>query len=150
MMIFLRLLSTVVLAVMSSASYRAGGSGRYPRWIRPVGVCTAMTFELMMLGYMHWSLIICFGVMYASLTTYFKKKNTDATWINWMLVGVAFSLSILPIVCVFHLWFGFFARSVAVISLIIFWSETNGNAVCEELGRGFIPVATLPLLMVGA
>ncbi len=127
-----------------------GGSGNYPRWTREVGLCVAMILEMIMLGQLHWTLILCAGLLYGFTTTYFKKKGTDATWVNWLLVGIAFSFSMLPLTIAHHLWIGFGIRTVICSSLVLFWSETNGKVVCEEFGRGYIPIATLPLLLIGA
>ena len=142
--------SSVVLSIMAGVTYRMGGSGNYPRWIREVGLCVAMITQMIILGQFHWTLILCAGLLYAASTTYFKKKGSDAKWWNWLMVGIAFSISMLPLVVAHHLWIGFIIRTVICSSLIVFWSETNGNAVCEEFGRGVIPIATLPLLIIGA
>lgn len=147
---WVQILITVFLAILSGVLYRMGGSGNYSRWIRPVGVASCATLALALIGYINWSLILCFGAFYGLSTTYFKKEGTDAKWFNWFLVGLGFSVSVLPIVLVYHIWVGFAVRTVVCAGLIILWSQTNGNAVWEEGGRGFIPIATIPLLLLGA
>lgn len=148
-MIFLKIIGIIILSCIAAITYRMGGSGNYPRWTRQVGVCTCMVLALIILGYWHWTLILCYGAMYGLSTTYFKKKGTDAKWFNWLMVGIAFSIAILPIVFVYHNWIGFGIRSLACTILIVGWSEANGNAVWEEGGRGVIPIITLPLLLIG-
>lgn len=142
--------STVVLSVVCGITYRMGGSGKYPRYLRPIGVVVCSLILLALLGYLHWTLILTAGLLYGSSTTYFKKSGTDAKWFNWLFVGLAFSCSILPIVLVYHNWIGFSLRTVTCTALIIIWSQLNGNAVWEEGGRGIIPIITLPLLLVGS
>lgn len=145
-----KIIGTIILSALAGIAYRMGGSGNYPRWTREVGLCVCMNLEMILLGFFHWSLIICTGALYGLATTYFKKKGTDAKAINWFFVGLAFSIAMLPLVLVYHLWIGFAIRTFVCTALVVIWSETNGNAVCEELGRGYIPIATLPLLLIGA
>lgn len=142
-----KIIGTLILSVASGVFYRMGGSGNYPRWTRQVGICICMAFELMLLGYFSWTIILCIGALYGLSTTYFKKKGTDAIWLNWLLVGVAFSISVLPIVLVYHNYIGFAIRTVVCTALVTIWSQAIGKDVVEEFGRGFIIVATLPLLL---
>jgi hypothetical protein len=146
----MKVISVLVLAAIAAVTYRMGGSSNYHRWIRPVGLASCACLALMSLGYIHWVLILTFGAFYGMSTSYYKAKEEDATWINWLLVGLAFSLSVLPCVLVYHLWLGFAIRTVVCTTLIVIWSETNGNVVWEEGGRGVIPIITLPLLLIGA
>lgn len=78
-----------------------------------------------------------------------EKEIINVNWIGWTCVGLAFSISVLPIVLVYHNWIGFSVRTVVCTALVVFWSETNGQVVWEECGRGIIPIATLPLLLIG-
>lgn len=149
-MIILNILGVILFSILSGISYRMGGSGNYPRWVREVGLCSGMLSTMILLGQLHWTLILCAGILYGLATTYFKKKGSDAKWWNWLLVGIAFSISMLPLVIAHHLWLGFTIRTVVCSGLIVFWSETNGNVVCEEFGRGVVPIITLPLLLIGA
>lgn len=146
----LKIIATMILSVISAITYRMGGSGNYPRWVRQVGVCSAMTIEMIILGHLHWTLLLCFGALFGLSSTYFKKKGTDAMWWNWALVGLSFSLSMLPLVIAQGLWVGFFSRTIACIILTTGWSQLIGNAVWEECGRGAIIILTLPLLLIGA
>lgn len=144
------ILSIIILSGGAGFLYTAGGSGKYPRWFREFGVMSCATIELLLLGIIHWSLILTAGEIYGVQTTYFKKKGSDAKWWNWLLVGIAFSLSVLPVVIFNHLWLGFFIRTLVLIPSIVVWAELIGQDYLEEGGRGGIQIATLPLLLIGA
>lgn len=144
----IKVIILVVLSIISGILYRCGGSGHYPRWIRPVGVCSSMVLSMWLLGYLNWILIPCFGLLFASLTTYFKEKGQDAKWWNWILVGLAISFSMVPFVILTGHWMGLRVRTLILTILIVIWSEANGNATIEEFGRGFFINATLPLLLI--
>lgn len=156
----LKILVTLFLSIGVGILYRMGGSGNYPRYLRPLGMSLGLLFELLILGYFHWTLILCMGAIYGLSTTYFKKKGSDAKWWNWILVGVAFGISVLPIVLVYHHWLGFALRTVFLSGFIPVWSlkisnglayhfrKVWGDDVIEEWGRGFIAIATLPLLLI--
>ena len=146
----LKIIGIICLSIISAITYRMGGSGNYPRWTRGAGLAVCVCLSLLILGYHHWTILLCSGATYGLSTTYFKKSGTDANWFNWLFVGLGFSISILPIVLVYGLWIGFTVRTLVCTGLIILWSETNGNAVWEEGGRGTIPVITLPLLLIGS
>lgn len=150
MMLFAKIIGTIVLSIFAAIAYRMGGSGNYPRYFRQLGLCLTMILEMTLLGHWHWTLLLCAGALAGLSSTYFKKKGTDAKWWNWLLVGIGFSISMLPLVIAHHLWVGFVFRTVVCTGLIVLWSEANGNAVWEEGGRGVIPTVTLPLLMIGA
>lgn len=148
MELFLKIFAIIILAIISAVLYRCGGSGNWPRYFRPTGLMLTQTVSLIILGYIHWTLILCAGAIYGLSTTYFKKKGTDAKWWNWALVGIGFSIAILPLVLVYGNWIGFAIRSAVCTFLVIAWSEANGNVVWEEGGRGVIPIITLPLLLI--
>lgn len=139
----------MVLAALNGFFYRMGGSGNFPRYFRGLGMVITLIGSMALLGLFHWSLLICAGALYGLSTTYFKKKGSDAYYWNWLLVGFAFSISILPF-CIFNgHWLGFSIRTVVCTALVTLWSQFIGNAVIEEFGRGFICIATLPLLLIG-
>lgn len=138
----------ILASIISSCAYRMGGASGYSTYYRDVG-CSLLS--VLMLGYIiawHWILILVFGLTWGALSTYFKKKGTDAKWFNWILVGLALSLATLPIIIVYGHWVGFFLRTIVLSLSIMSWSETNDNAVLEECGRGFLIPITIPLLLV--
>lgn len=143
-------LGIVILSLTAAWLYRAGGSGDYPFWFRELGIMNTVIAGLIILGIIHWSLILTAGAVYGAQTSYFKKKGTDAKWWNWLFVGLAFSAAVLPVVISNGLWLGFLIRTGIVTCFTVGWSELIGKDTCEERGRGWIQVITLPLLLIGA
>lgn len=150
----------ISLTILAGIFYRLGGMGfdgwmkfRFlPQWVfdskaRDVGV------PLCMMAYManhwHWVLIFCFGLMWGAQTTYFKKRGTDARWYNWIFVGLAFSMALLPYSIAVGNLPGFLLRSIVVIVSVPLWSVAIGKDWLEECGRGMIQIMTLPLLFIG-
>ena len=136
----------IVLAIAAAIFYRMGGSGNYPRWVRPVGVSACLILGMLARGYFDWWLILCFGIQYGAVTTYFKKKGTDAKWWNWLLVGIASSAAILPVVINSGDWLSFAVRGVVLTAGTVLWSQFIGHAVVEELGRGALIILSLLML----
>jgi len=148
----IKFLAVIIISVVTSISYRCGGSGNYPRFFRPLGVgLGVLTTGLFLFPISTWSLItlvVSAGASAGLSTTYFKKKDHDAKWFNWLFVGLALSLAVVPLHCVIGHWLGFTIRTVVLTSWITLWSEFQGNAVKEELGRGAGITLTLPLLLI--
>lgn len=160
-----RYIINLLLSIIGGIAYRAGGSGNYPRYFRELGQGLCVVGDMLCFGLIHWSLILCFGASWAE-STYFKKKGTDGTWKNFVLVGLVFGLIPLPY-CAFtnsH-WIGFGIRLVLCAALTPIWNfwlspkvvallaKINikvGRDVSDEFGRGFINIVTLPLLLIGA
>lgn len=153
----MKYLIILLLTVLCALFYRLGGAAKTGQWYdfilntkaRDFGCAACLTGGLAILGYAHWTLVLTFGLMFGSLTTYWKK-GPDARWFNWALVGLGFSLAVLPTVIVHDLWLGFGIRTFVLTSLVALWSEFVGDAVVEELGRGALIILTLPLLIIGA
>lgn len=137
----------ICVAAIVGICYRMGGSGNYPRWTRPVGVGLGVTAVLWLLFGFHWSILVSAGASAGLSTTYFKKKGTDAKWWNWLLVGLAMSLALLPWSWATNHWIGFLLRTIFLTPAICLWSQLIGNAVLEELGRGFLIIISLFLLL---
>lgn len=139
----------IPLAFLAGVLYRMGGAAGFNTKYRDLGVPCVMLAAMKVLGHFHWSLFICFGLLFGSLTTYFKKKGADAFWYNWLIVGLAYSIAMLPFtIIVTHNWLGFGVRVAVLTTLITLWSEFVGNAVIEEWGRGVAIIVTLPLLFI--
>jgi len=136
-------------SIIGGVLYRMGGSDNYDTKARDFGVPLVAIVLMGLLYKWHWTMIPSFGLMFASLTTYFKKKGSDARWFNWLFVGLAISVSVIPYVFANELWVGFGIRTAVLTAGIVAWSELVGNAVEEELGRGFLTIITLPLLFIG-
>jgi hypothetical protein len=148
-----KILLVLGLSILSAILYRMGGAKGYDTKFRDLGCPTISLITLFVcqpfiLTYW-WAYLLCFGLYFASLTTYFKKKGEDALWWNWCCVGLAFSLSFLPYAFISGCWLGFMVRGIVLIICIPLWSVSQGNAVREELGRGFLANITIPLLLIG-
>lgn len=147
------ILSTIFLSLLNAIAYRMGGSGNYPRWFRPVGigVITMATLVLWSFIWDWWYLlgVIASGGASAGLSTTYFKNVPDARWWNWMFVGIALSIALLPFTIATGLWLGFFIRLAILTPAITLWSEIIGWDIAEEFGRGFLHVATIPLLFIG-
>lgn len=169
---FLKSLGVLLAAVLGGIAYRMGGSGRFGRFWRPLGQACALVAAMACVGriWLAWQPIVgtflSFGMSWLE-TTYFKKPGTDAKWYNWGLVGLVFGLIPLPY-CAFtnSCWLGFGLRIPVCVGLTIWWQQELSQQVCndinlflpdgkhigkdvtDEFGRGFINVATLPILLV--
>lgn len=158
----IRIIFFVILTIISACLYRAGGMAKEetarPKWIpkgirntkaRDFGVPLCAVLSLIVLGYLHWTLILVFGMMFGSMTTYWKRKHTDATWFSWVLTGFFYGVSVLPVVIAYGLWVGFTCRVIATSIFVMAWSLFIGNDVVEEMGRGAINNITLAFLLIG-
>lgn len=149
--------ATLILAFLNGVCYRMGGSDNYSRFFRPLGIGLITMLVLALWSYLtiphikltHWIGIITSAGASAGLsTTYFKKKNTDAHLINWILVGIAFSIALVPYAYVTDQWVGLIVRSIFLIPAIALWSELIGWDVLEEFGRGFWHVISICLIFI--
>lgn len=155
-----------ILAILGGVFYRMGGSGNFGRWIREAGqqLLVTLSFWLMGLIAMTWESILgtvlSSGVCWAE-STYFKQSGIDAKWWNWALVGWVFGMVPLSYCALTQShWLGFGIRAVICIILVPVYQQyvstwlesafrkTIGKDVLDEFGRGFINIATLPLLLI--
>jgi len=124
-----------------------GGSGNFPHQARVVGV-PLLSCGMLMLFDFRWWIFLCIPLMIGAISTYWKKKGTDAKWWNWLLHGLGLCLAMLPYSIASGNWLGFALRLVVLPLVIVIWSEKIGNAVVEELGRGVTIMLTIPLLLI--
>ena len=143
----LKALLIIIFSIISGCCYRAGGSGNYPRQARLIGVPLLSCGMLMFFDF-RWWIFLCIPLMIGAISTYWKKKGTDAMWWNWALHGLGLSLAMLPYAIVSGHWIGFTMRTIVLTSLVTIWSEEISNAVVEEFGRGFLTVVTIPILLI--
>ena len=136
----------LTFSLLSALLYRFGGKEGYHTTLRDVGVPCVLLLAMRQLGMWHWSLIPSALLLFASLTTYWKKKGTDAMWWNWLLTGLGYSLSLLPYVICTGIWINFLIRTLVLTTLVTLWSELIGDVDIEEGGRGFFVIYTLTLL----
>lgn len=143
----IKILIIIIAAIVSAVLYRMGGASGYDTKYRDVGCSIVLCGCIAYLGALHWTLILCFGLMWGALSTYWKK-GPNARWYNWLLTGLGYSLAILPFVIYDGCWIGFLSRTIALSGLVMIWSEVVSNVVWEECGRGALIIITLPLLFI--
>ena len=136
----------IILIILGAILYRMGGSEDYNTLWRDIGVPLISPLSMIVLNKYHWSLLLCMPLMYASLTTSWKKKGTDATWFNWFLHGLMIGLAFLPYGIMTHtlLWVG--VRALFMGLFMAIWCEIFEDVLLEEGGRGAVIVATLCML----
>jgi hypothetical protein len=140
---------TGILSGLAAVLYRLGGIGLpFNTKFRDLGVPFCMLAFFLFSGIWNWWLLLCWGLMFAAQTTYFKKKGTDAQWYHWLFCGLAFSFCMLPYSWAAGHWLGFTYRFFAVTTLTTIWSQAISIDWLEEGGRGFIQIITLPLLLL--
>ena len=148
----LKILWMIGLSIISGILYKLGGTSAGTKW-RDIGCpLIALLICLWLLKGLEfrfwWAYLLTFGLGWASMTTYWKRKGTDAKWWNWLLTGLGYSLAFLPIAFATGHWIGFIIRTIILTYLITAWSEFQSNATWEEFGRGFLYMATIPLLLI--
>ena len=146
-----QLFITYLLSKLAGDLYRKGGIGHpYNTRYRDIG-CSIIMYLTMFcwIGLSHWlSLLLCFGLMWGALSTYWKKKNTDVQWYNWLFTGLGYSFSMLPLTLVTKKYIGFCLRTTVLTVFVTLWSQFIGDVELEEKGRGIINNITLPLLLL--
>lgn len=147
-MITLKIIGFIAMIVLAAGAYRFGGSSNGQRWIREIGVGVAEIVALTILfGWQWWGLLIM-GTVWIE-TSYFKSKGTDATWKNWLLVGVSFALVPLPYLFADgHHWVGFIWRTALIVPFITVWRTVVGNVQWQEGVSGGTQVLSLLLLLI--
>ena len=144
----IRLILLIIGSIISAILYRMGGSDTFDTKWRDLGIPTLMILLMSLFGLWHWSLLLCFSLLFISLTTYFKKKGTDAKWWNWLLCGTVYGLSMLPFAWMTEHWLGFILRTIFLMFSITLYSELIGDVIWEECGRGFIIIASLGFFLI--
>lgn len=156
-MIF-KIIMTIVLTAASAVLYRMGGSARYDTKYRDIGTSVCTNLGIALWFDWHWSLILCFGIMWGSLTTYWdfinkwlpvQDKDKEYWW-NWLLHGFFNALSALPFVFFNGEWEWLWTRCAACAVITMLVSVLSAKDVVEENGRGAAPVITIPLKVIYA
>ena len=152
----LKIIIVLAASMLSAWLYRAGGQGKpYNTKFRDIG-CSILWITLLItlqgsqrlkMAYI-LPYAIAFGLSWAALTTYFKKKGQPARWYNWALTGAGYSLAALPIAWATGHWLGFILRCLVLTIGITVWSVLINWDILEEGGRGFAITATIPLLLI--
>jgi hypothetical protein len=143
---------TVILgAIASAVLYRIGGSdntwhGKERDW--GCSLAFMVVFYLVHGKFSYLTYLLSFLFCWVTLSTYWKKKGTDAQWYHWFLHGFMVGLSSIPLA-----WIGISTVLILIRSLVLGLSmmavsELSTNVLVEEYGRGFLIVATLPILFI--
>jgi hypothetical protein len=154
----LKVILLLILSVLAGVLYRLGGAGVTGSWYDGFANTKARDFGVPMCGIIalcfsshilsfSWGLVgilfLTFGLMFASLISYYKKKGQDAVWWNWALVGFFAGLALLPFAWFTGLWWPMILRTGLLTLLITVWSLWMDNVVWEECGRGALMILTL-------
>jgi len=142
-----KLLLWLICSIACGVLYRMGGSDKYNTKVRDLGVPFVFILSLSLWAGWSWWLVLCFGLMFGALTTYWGKKGSDKTFLNYFLHGLGVAVAMLPYAISMHHYIGFIIRCLVVSLGIAYWSIYVGNDIREEFGRGVIIGSTLPLLL---
>ena len=137
-MIALWIVLEVILVIASAILYRMGGADGYNTKWRDFGCPLAAVASALIIGLRHWSLVLSFGALFGTMTTYWKRKGEDAQWYNWLMTGFMYAMAFLPTVWFLSRFeaFVYFTLFLSIATMI--WSEAMDDVVWEECGRGVI------------
>lgn len=123
-----------------------GGYGApFDTKVRDVGCALCFGAGFIVLHLYTWYLFASVVVMFAALTTYWKKSG-PVRYYHWYATGFVYSLAALPAAYSLDLVFGWMYYSMAVVAGVVLWSVFVKIAWLEEFGRGAIIVGALPIL----
>jgi len=160
-MIF-KIISLIVLTMLSGLLYRLGGWGdpgrknypKLPTWLfntkaRDLGcpLCAflGMLFFVEMSWWMALAHFLSFGILFGALTTYWDFLfEFDNHWVHGFMCGLAY----FPYAIVSGHWVGFGVRCVVVAIAMGLISTQSSDDVVEEVGRGASLIPTLPLMLL--
>ena len=145
----MKIIILIIGIILSGIFGRMGGSDKHGTLWRDIGVPLCVVICCGVFFGWHWTLIISFGLLWGSMSTYFKRKGQPVRWWNFLIMGFAFNLALLPYIWAQGLWFGFGLRSLILPLAVMGWCVLIGDAVLEEFGRYALIVITLPLLFLG-
>ena len=137
---------SIIFGLLAGVLYRCGGSGRYPRYLRVIGVPALTTLLSLILGcHNPIALAVFFGLMVASISTYwdFAFKDWDNYWVHGFMIGI----SAVPIAYITGHWWMFVFRCIGLAVFMGIWCYGIFEwDVAEEVGRGFVIPSTMFLL----
>lgn len=146
-----QILAIFVLTIAGGILYRLGGQGHpFNTKHRDLGVPVVGLLGMLVLKfyvpfYIH---LLAFGLFFASLTTYWDSVPFNKGKDNFWMHGFFCALAYLPYAIATGNWIGFGIRTLVSTVGIGAWSEFVTNDIQEEVGRGMILIATLPILLV--
>ena len=146
----IKIIIWLLLSILSGIAYRLGGIGKpFKSWMRD-GICPliALVALWLLVGFKSsywWAYLLTFGLMWGALSTYWRLD--EKRWGYWAH-GLGISISALPIIFITGNWLGFIIRCIVLTGLITIVSKYITKDWLEEGLRGFLTIATLPLLLI--
>jgi len=145
-----KIILTLVLSCASAIAYRAGGSGHFPRQARIIGVpALSMALLAYLTGqiglWLALAYFLSFGAMAGAISAYWGLD--EKKWGYWAH-GLGLSLAMAHYAFVTGHWVGFAIRTIVLTVGITLWSQFTKWDVLEEMGRGFLITASIPLLLL--
>jgi hypothetical protein len=146
----------IVMTFLSALCYHLGGIGKpYPTKLRDIG-CSLITLQSMLILHLLCKsalvniivYLLCFGLSWGALSTYWKKKGTDAKWWNWFLHGFFVGLAAIPCMFLGVKLYIIIIRAVILGLAMMVWSEKIDDVTWEESGRGALIILTLPIILI--
>jgi hypothetical protein len=145
----------IIMSILGGLFYRLGGLGKpFSTLYRDLGVSGIIVAEMCLRTRINpivgLVLLVCWGLMYASLTSYryFLPKPKDYNGLYYSLHGFMISFACFPFALLTHHWLGFGLRCVVCAAGVGLWSHLISNDTAEESGRGFILCISTPLLFL--
>ncbi len=141
----------LILSVACAIFYRLGGWSKGNKLFRRLGCPTLILgcyTTLFGFNAPWWAFLCVLGLSYGAFSTYWDivTKDGSENWLCWILTGLGYGLALFPIVLFTGHWIGFTLRTLILAYLTMVWSEKVSWDIGEELGRGFLAAATIPLL----
>lgn len=142
-------MSIIVLlvgAILSAILYRIGGSKKgLTKW-RDLGCPTIVVLLLGLFIGWHWQLIIVFGLLFASLTTYYDEIFG---YDNMYAHGAGVGLSTIPLAWIGVHWWSIAIYAAALsVSMGVMRHNLKIENTIQELCKGAFIVAFLPILLI--
>ena len=152
----------VILALFSGWLYRRGGSDKTWHGKERDWGCSLLTLAALWLFSKEATIVlnlrtvavfsVVFLLSWGALSTYWKGDKPDCKYYHWFLHGLGVGLALLPLVFSgsepYHLLYKILLRSFALGGIMMIVSEASDSVLVEELGRGAVVVATLPILFM--
>lgn len=139
------LVSLLILAAESGYLYFLGGEAHFDTKARDWGCPATTMLTSAMLGCWSWQLVPVFLLLWAALSTYWKR-GPNAKWYHWALHGLGCGLAWTPVAWSTGYWAGLLVYSGALSVAFSLWSERFEDVRIEAGGRGAFIVTFLPLL----
>jgi hypothetical protein len=154
----------ILLALVSALFYRLGGMGGYgrstypnvPGWVfdtkaRDLGCPLVALGAMFVMGIANvvpwWINLISFLLCFGALTTYWDSVPFNKGKDNFYMHGAGIAIAYLPYIVGVG-WVGPVVRVVVLTVAMGVYQRLVGKDWLDEGGRGFLIVATLPLLLI--